>query len=267
MGKVSVLLVVLSIAVSKLDAQYYINSVLLAPRLDYASYKYNCFESVDTYYYRSYASLNAVIFSTVAVYENQNLLLSACFNFTMSRLNKTASKNLKSTCDTLNATFKNARPTAEKTLMTYHKELLGSSPELMETAQELYSSIKDSLNNMVPFYAAKPNCVGVLLRNFTDVYKLVSNDISTIYQRMQFNISKVFSNTSTAARSTSYTLATFRHNLINCNNSKTDPSECVIKLVTNVWFGFCLQYDRKKYIHRSQTLENVEKIVTALIRF
>ena len=231
MVKVLVLFFVLSIAVSKLDAQYYINSVLLAPRLDYASYKYNCFESVDTYFYRTYASLNAAVFPVVYVYENQQLLLSACQSFAMSRLNKTAIKNLRTTCDTLNMIFKNARPTAEKTLMNFHSELLGSSPDLMETAQELFSAIKDSLNNMVPLYVAKQNCVGLLLRNFTNIYKLASYDISNAYQRVQYNISKVFLNTSTSTRSATYALSSFRTNLINCNNTKIDPNDCINKLV------------------------------------
>jgi hypothetical protein len=108
---------------------------------------------------------------------------------------------------------------------------LGSPPELMGIANEMYSAVQDALYNMMPLYAANPNCVGQLLKKFTNIYQKTDKDISVVYLRVQNSISRVFNDAVIATRMTVNALNFFRDNLANCNNKKEDRNSCILKLV------------------------------------
>jgi hypothetical protein len=229
MGKFSIIFVLATIAVSSIDAQYYINNVLLTPRSEYTNLKWNCFRYIDETFTRTYITLNSTIFGIIDFYLKQQLLIQTCNNFNTSILNKTVRTNLKTTCKSLNTTFLQAIPKAEGALTSF-TGLLGSTPDLVETMQEMYSAVQDALSNLVPHYVSKPACVGTLLRNFTNQYRLISNEFCAIYQKVQSNISRIFANSTLASRTASNQLSTFRMNLNSCNTN-SNANECVAKLV------------------------------------
>jgi hypothetical protein len=229
MGKVSIIFVLATIAVGSIDAQYYINNVLLSPRMEYTNLKWNCFEYIDSTFNRAYSTLNSTIFNIIDFNLKQQSLTQTCNSFNTSLLNKTVRTNFKTAMKSLNMSFSQAVPKAEGALTSF-MSLLGAAPDLMEIMQDLYAAVQDTLANMVPHYVAKPACVGTLLRNFTNQYRLISNEFCAVYHKVHNNISRIFSNASFASRNAANHLNSFRMNLSNCNRNP-NPNECVGILV------------------------------------
>ena len=225
------ILLVCSIVVSRLDAQYFIDNTLVGSRQEYASYKWNCYEYIEVYDLRLYNVLNTSVFSVLEVYMKQQPLLATCESFNTSRLNKTTRSNLKTTCNSLIVTFQQAIPEAQSALMSFYSSV-GSQSELMDLAHELYTAVKEVLNNLVPYYSAHPKCVSRHLRTLANTYRFASSEISGLHQKLQRSMTNIFNKPFAASRAASTILKNLRNNLSKCDkSSQTDPDECVSKLV------------------------------------
>jgi hypothetical protein len=230
MKEVSVLF--LLAAVSAVEAQFYIDSVCLSAHQDYSSLKWNCFENIELNFNKAYMSLNSTVFNVIDVYMKQQSLIATCQNFNTTNLKHKKRSMLRRTCQFLTTTFDQSVVRAHGTLMFFFSGLLGSPPELMAVADEMYSAVQDALFNMMPIYTENPNCVGQLLKKFTNIYRKTDNDMAVLYLRVQNSISRIFNDAVIASRIAVNALNSFRDRLENCNDKKENQNTCILELVT-----------------------------------
>lgn len=230
MTKVLLYLLAFAGALNAINAQFYINDVLLRLRQEYIAYKWNCLLTLDITYSRIYSTLNTTLFQIIEPYLMQNSLLWACQNFQTSKLNRSTASRLKNTCNVITSTYALSIPTVHNCMMSFYSGLLGSSSESQNTGQEVFLTVEDSMNALVPMYIAKPVCVGSLLRSFVGTYKNVTDNISNINQRTINNVARIFTNATTASRLASNTINGLRNNLVSCNSSR-EADSCIRKMV------------------------------------
>lgn len=240
MTKVLLVLVAFAVALNAINAQYYINDVLLRVRQEYIAYKWNCLQTLDITYSRIYSTLNTTLFQIIEPYLRQNSLLWACQSFQVSKLNKSTASRLKNACNVITSTYALSIPNVHNAMMSFYSGLLGSPSESQETGQEVFLAVEDSMNALVPLYIAKPICVGSLLKSFVGTYKNVTDNISSSNQRTINNVARIFTNASVASRSASNTINIFRNNLVTCNSSR-EADVCIRKMVNLFLFSnyFC----------------------------